>query len=129
VRRPALLCLLLAACAREPATLCPAPDEEWLARRVADRLVERIGGGPAATAPEPVAEDVCERAMRCCHAYVEAVAGGSQVDAACAGIAHAVESPMADVACTNMIVTWAQSLQTMGREVPPACTPPADEAP
>jgi hypothetical protein len=72
-------------------------------------------------APPAAIAEACDRAFRCCSAYVQAVGGGISVQSACNGIDAARTAPTGAEACRLMVTTWRQSLEQMRRPIPAAC--------
>lgn len=64
----------------------------------------------------------CERAKRCCHAYVEAAGADVTVEQACSGIDAAQEAGASgEQSCRSMVPLWQRALEQAGTDVPPAC--------
>lgn len=63
----------------------------------------------------------CDRARRCCHAYVEALHQPSMRAQLCGSVDHAQATPAADAACGAMINGWRQGLVGMQKAVPADC--------
>jgi hypothetical protein len=66
---------------------------------------------------------VCDKAERCCNAYVGALPGGGgvSVEQACGSIASVRGTPAADQSCQTMIDGWRNGLTAAMIDVPADC--------
>jgi len=102
------------------------------AKQTVEGLQEAAGGEPVAAGGGDSAggggsggNSVCDKAMRCCEAYVEAMGGataGLNPQQVCAGVQQAgAAGAMAEPACNQAMAAWRQSLDQVGKPVPDVC--------
>lgn len=104
----------------------PAAEEvtEEAAEEPAEEAAEEQAAEPAAAAE---GGSVCERAQRCCEAYVDAMnaraPGSVSADTACAGIAAVRNTPgaAADSTCQTTIDGFRTGLSAAQLDVPADC--------
>ena len=93
---------------------------------------EAVTSATQMTAPAPTAaittsagaadaNATCDRARRCCNAYVEAIGQPQMTASICGSVEQGARSPMPDAVCGGMINGWRQSLAGMQKAIPADC--------
>ena len=94
-----------------------------------DEPAEEPAAEPAAAEPAAGGGGVCDRAQRCCEAYVHEMAAAAPAgtpamtaEQTCAGIAGARAAGAAgEASCTQMIGGWRTGLEALQHAVPADC--------
>lgn len=77
--------------------------------------------GTTPTTPTAGGSANCDRARRCCAAYVEAMGQQAMQATICGAVDQAAGSPMADTVCLSQISGWRSGLTAMQKTVPADC--------
>ncbi len=102
-------------------------DDEPAPAAPAQAAATPVAAEPAAAAPGQSA--VCEKAVNCCIAYVQAMANtpqgaavAAQGEAACQAVRQAGQvGPAGEPACQQMVASWRATLTQMHVAVPATC--------